>query len=54
MRTRITTTIRREDGQTMSEYAIVLAVITPAIVAALALLSDGFANRLAQVASFLG
>src|SRR3712207_2262354 len=25
---------RREDGQTMAEYAVVLAVITPAIVAA--------------------
>jgi Flp pilus assembly pilin Flp len=45
--------LRRTDGQTMSEYAIVLAVITPAIVAALALLSDGFVNRLETVAGYL-
>jgi Flp pilus assembly pilin Flp len=43
---------RRDDGQTMSEYAIVLAVITPAIVAALALLSDAFVERLETVAGF--
>lgn len=28
---------RRQDGQTMAEYSIVLAVITPAIIAVLAL-----------------
>lgn len=44
---------RDETGQTMSEYAIVLAVITPAIVAALALLSESFQERLETVASFL-
>jgi Flp pilus assembly pilin Flp len=43
---------RRDDGQTMSEYAVVLAVITPAIVAALALLSDSFVNRLETVAGY--
>jgi Flp pilus assembly pilin Flp len=43
---------RRSDGQTMSEYAIVLAVITPAIVAALAILSDSFVERLETVAGF--
>ncbi len=44
--------VRRADGQTMSEYAIVLAVITPAIVAALALLSDRFIDRLETVAGY--
>ena len=44
---------RDETGQTMSEYAIVLAVITPTIVAALALLSESFQNRLATVAAYL-
>jgi len=44
---------REETGQTMSEYAIVLAVITPAIVAALALLSESFQARLETVAGFL-
>lgn len=32
---------QREEGQTMTEYAIVLAVITPAIVIAYAALSGG-------------
>ncbi len=44
---------RRDDGQTMSEYAVVLAVITPAIVAAFAFLSDSFAARLQSIAAFL-
>ena len=43
---------RREEGQTMSEYAVVLAVITPAIVAAFALLSDRFVHRLHTVTAF--
>ena len=43
--------LKGEDGQTMSEYAIVLAVITPAIVAAFALLSDAVANR---IMTFIG
>jgi len=30
---------RREEGQTMTEYAVILAVITPAIVLAYTLLS---------------
>ena len=47
------TNLRREEGQTMTEYAVVLAVITPAIVAALALISDGFVDRLETVAGFL-
>ena len=44
---------RDETGQTMSEYAIVLAVVTPTIVAALALLSESFQARLAIVAAYL-
>jgi len=44
---------RDETGQTMSEYAIVLAVITPAIVAALGLLSQSFQDRLASIAALL-
>jgi Flp pilus assembly pilin Flp len=46
--------LKRSDGQTMSEYAIVLAVITPAIVAAFALLSDSFIERLETVVGFFG
>jgi Flp pilus assembly pilin Flp len=44
--------LEREQGQTMTEYAVVLAVITPAIVAAFALLSDRFVDRLETVASY--
>ena len=44
--------LRREEGQTMSEYAVILAVITPAILAALALLSDRVAARLDFVRAF--
>ena len=46
--------LRREEGQTMTEYAVVLAVITPAIVAAFALLSDSFVDRLETVAGYFG
>jgi Flp pilus assembly pilin Flp len=46
-------TLRRDEGQTMSEYAIVLAVITPPLIAALALLSDRVVSRLDFVRSFL-
>jgi Flp pilus assembly pilin Flp len=42
-------TLRREDGQTMSEYGVILAVITPAIVAVLALLSMTVGNRFLAV-----
>ncbi len=42
-----------EQGQTMTEYAVVLAVVTPFIVAALALLSDSFVARLETVTGFL-
>jgi Flp pilus assembly pilin Flp len=44
--------LREAGGQTMTEYAIVLAVITPAIVAALALLSDSFVDRVETVTGF--
>lgn len=42
-----------EEGQTMAEYAVVLAVITAAIIAALVLLSDGIKAQLGQVTSVL-
>jgi Flp pilus assembly pilin Flp len=45
---------RREEGQTMAEYAVVLAVITPAIIIAFAALSDAVAARLEAVIGFLG
>jgi Flp pilus assembly pilin Flp len=38
-----------EEGQTMAEYAVVLAVITVAIVATLTLLSNGIRDALTDV-----
>jgi Flp pilus assembly pilin Flp len=44
---------RREDGQTMAEYGVILAVITPAIVAAIALLAFSVADNILTVVGFL-
>ena len=44
---------RREEGQTMAEYGVVLAVITLAVVAAITLLSDNVRNALEQVAGIM-
>jgi Flp pilus assembly pilin Flp len=44
---------RNEEGQTMAEYGVILAVITPAIVAAIALLAMTVADNIGAVASFL-
>ena len=44
---------RDESGQTMAEYGVILAVITPAIVAAIALLAFTVANNIDAVAGFL-
>jgi Flp pilus assembly pilin Flp len=46
--------LRREEGQTMSEYAVVLAVITPAIILALSMLSDRVQSRVETVVGFFG
>jgi Flp pilus assembly pilin Flp len=40
---------RREDGQTMAEYAIVVGMITIAIVAVFASLSEGVRNAITAV-----
>ena len=45
--------VSREDGQTMAEYAVILGVITPLLVLALAALSDAVADRLNAVVGFL-
>jgi Flp pilus assembly pilin Flp len=44
---------RDEDGQTMAEYAVILAVITVGIVAALAALSSGISGAIGDVVSRL-
>jgi Flp pilus assembly pilin Flp len=44
---------RREEGQTMAEYGVILAVITVAIIAVLVLLSDGIRNNMQAVVDVL-
>jgi Flp pilus assembly pilin Flp len=43
----------REEGQTMAEYGVVLAVITIAVVGALTLLSGNITGAIEDVAAFL-
>jgi len=45
--------LKREDGQTMAEYGVVLAVIALAVVVALAALSGAISAAIAEVTSFL-
>ncbi len=44
---------KREDGQTMAEYGVVLAVITIAVFGALALLSGNIVNAITRVAGYI-
>ncbi|TMM20831.1 MAG: Flp family type IVb pilin [Actinobacteria bacterium] len=44
---------RREEGQTMAEYGVVLAVITLAVIAAITLLAGNVSNALNSVANIL-
>jgi Flp pilus assembly pilin Flp len=45
--------LRNEEGQTMAEYGVVLAVITVFIIGALVLLAGGIDGALREVASVL-
>jgi len=45
--------LRNEEGQTMAEYGVVLAVITVFIIAALTLLAGGIDGALRSVAGVL-
>ena len=44
---------QREDGQTMAEYGVVLAVITIAVFGALTLLSGNIEDAISRVAGFV-
>ncbi len=44
----------RQEGQTMAEYAVILGVITPAIIVAFALLSGAAANAITKVIDIIG
>ena len=50
---RISARLNEERGQTMAEYAVVLAVITVVIVGALTALSGGISSALSSVAGLL-
>jgi Flp pilus assembly pilin Flp len=45
--------LTREDGQTMAEYGVVLAVITIASLSALMYLSESVVKRVITAASYL-
>jgi Flp pilus assembly pilin Flp len=49
----VATARESESGQTMAEYAVVLAVITIAILGALAFLAGGISSALSSVTSKL-
>ena len=44
---------RREEGQTMTEYAVILAVITPAIVLAYTVLSGSTQGMINSIVGLL-
>jgi Flp pilus assembly pilin Flp len=44
---------KKEEGQTMAEYGVVLAVITIAVFGALALLSGNIVNAITRVAGYI-
>jgi Flp pilus assembly pilin Flp len=46
--------LTREEGQTMAEYGVVLAVITVGIIAALGLLAGAISGKLGDVTTMLG
>ncbi|MBD0348050.1 MAG: Flp family type IVb pilin [Thermoleophilia bacterium] len=45
--------LKREDGQTMAEYGVVLAVITVAVFGALAILSGNIVGAVTRVAGYI-
>jgi Flp pilus assembly pilin Flp len=45
---------RKQEGQTMAEYGVILAVITVGIVAALTALSGGIKGAISNVVTTLG
>ncbi len=45
---------RKEEGQTMAEYGVVLAVITAGVILALGFLSGGISKALDAVTKVLG
>jgi Flp pilus assembly pilin Flp len=50
---RLFNALKREEGQTMAEYGVVLAVITIAVFGALALLSGNIVTAISRVAAYI-
>lgn len=50
---RLFNALKREEGQTMAEYGVVLAVITIAVFGALALLSGNIVTAINRVAAYI-
>jgi Flp pilus assembly pilin Flp len=50
---RLFNAFKREEGQTMAEYGVVLAVITIAVFGALALLSGNIVTAINRVAAYI-
>ena len=44
---------RREDGQTMAEYAVVLGVITTGVIVAITALSGGISGAISNVTGLI-
>jgi Flp pilus assembly pilin Flp len=53
LNTRTRTRLGSEEAQTMAEYAVILAVITPAIIAVIAVFSSAIVPLIQQIVSFL-
>jgi Flp pilus assembly pilin Flp len=53
LNTRTRTRFGGEEAQTMAEYAVILAVITPAIVAVIAVFSNAIVPLINQIIGFL-
>lgn len=51
--TKLDTLVRREEGQTMAEYGVVLAVIAVGVVVALTALSGGISGAVNNVTGLL-
>ena len=45
--------IKRDEGQTMAEYAVVLAVVTLLVIGAITLLSTNIGNEITKIAGIL-
>jgi Flp pilus assembly pilin Flp len=53
LRAQLASLVRKDDGQTMAEYAVVLAVITVATVAVFTALSGGISGAISNVTGLL-